>query len=135
MVTLKTKTARPSQLQAGDAVTHLDRSSPATWFAVPYTESLAFQVVPKASTAGLGERAAHAGRPPESATGNQLLHDRRIRSGRDTYCGAPPRAGIAKSSASRTPGRRRSESQIPGDVVQVTYSETLALKLEQLGAR
>ena len=67
MVTLQGEGGKLFQVQAGDAVKHLDQVKAGDVVAVTYTESLAFQVVPKGEKSqGVSESAER------TATGGEV---------------------------------------------------------------
>ncbi len=137
LVTLKGEDGKTFQVQAGDVVKHLDQVKPGDVVAVTYTESLAFQVVPKGEQPqGVSEGAQR------TADGGQIGRQATSYFRIDAYdpethvLWGTTAAGITKSITVQDPkAQAKLKSLIPGDVVQVTYSETLAIKLEKLGAR
>jgi hypothetical protein len=133
-VTLKGEDGKTFQVQAGDAVQHLDQVKPGDVVAVTYTESLAFQVVPKGEKAQgaavSAERVAGGGQVGRTVTGYFKI---------DAYDPAThvlwgtTADGITKSVVVQDPqAQERLKKLIPGNVVQVTYSESLAIKLEKM---
>lgn len=133
-VTLKGEDGKTFQVQAGDAVQRLDQVKPGDVVAVTYTESLAFQVVPKGEKAqGVttsAERVAGGGQVGRTVTSYFKIdaYDP------DTHVLWGTTAdGNTKSIVVQDPkAQERLKTLIPGDVVQVTYSESLAIKLEKV---
>jgi hypothetical protein len=134
MVTLKGQDGKMLEVEAGDAVKHLDQVKPGDVVAVTYTESLAFQVVPK------GEKPQGVSQSAErTASGGQI--GRQVTSyfkidayNPDTHLlWGTTAAGITKSITVQDPAAQaKLKKLIPGDVVQVTYSESLAISLEKV---
>lgn len=135
MVQLKGQDGKAYEVEAGPAVQHLDQVKPGDVVAVTYTESLAFQVVPKGETPqGVSESAQR--NPGGGEVGRQVTSYFKI----DAYdpethvLWGTTAAGITKSITVQDPkAQAKLGKLIPGDVVQVTYSESLAVKLEKVG--
>lgn len=134
MVTLQGEGGKLFQVQAGDAVKHLDQVKVGDVVAVTYTESLAFQVVPKGekpqSVAEVAERTATGGE-----VGRQVTSYFKIDAyNPDTHLlWGTTAAGITKSITVQDPtAQAKLAKLIPGDVVAVTYSESLAINLEKV---
>jgi hypothetical protein len=137
MVTLKGPDGKAFEVQAGDAVQHLDQVKPGDVVSVTYTEALAFQVVPKGETPqGVSESAQRTAAGAE--VGRQATSYFKIDAyDPDTHVlwgtGAN---GNTKSITVQDPkAQAKLKSLNPGTVVQVTYSESLAIRLEKVNAK
>lgn len=133
-VTLKGEDGKTFQVQAGDAVQHLDQVKPGDVVKVTYTEALAFQVVPKGEApqgeALLAERTKGGGAVGRAVTSyfkiNAYDPDTHVLWGTTAD-------GMTKSTVVQDPkAQERLKKLSPGNVVQVTYTETLAIKLEKI---
>jgi len=133
-VTLKGEDGKTFQVQAGEAVQHLDQVKPGDVVAVTYTESLAFQVVPKGEkpqgVTTSADRTAGGGQIGRTATSYFKI---------DAYdqnthvLWGTTADGITKSVVVQDPkAQERLKTLSPGNVVQVSYSESLAIKLEKV---
>jgi hypothetical protein len=137
MVTLKGPDGKTFEVQAGDAVQHLDQVKPGDVVSVTYTESLAFQVAPKGETPqGVSESAQRitgGGEIGRQATSYFTIDaydpDTHVLWG--TTAG-----GITKSVTVQDPkAQAKLKTLNPGTVVQVTYSESLAVRLEKVATK
>lgn len=132
-VTLKGPEGKTFQVQAGDAVKHLDQVKPGDVVAVSYTEALAFQVVPKGEkpqgVTASAERTGSGGEIGQTMTSYFKIDAYNP----DTHVlWGTSAEGITKSITVQDPAAQaKLKKLIPGDVVQVTYSESLAIKLEK----
>ncbi len=134
MVTLQGEGGKVFEVQAGDAVKHLDQVKVGDVVAVTYTEALAFQVVPKGEKPqGVSESAERTATGGE--VGRQVTSYFKI----DAYNAethllwGTTAAGITKSITVQDPkAQAKLAKLIPGDVVAVTYSESLAVNLEKV---
>lgn len=134
MVTLQGADGKTFSVQAGAAVKNLDKVQLGDVVVVTYTESLAFQVVPKGEKPqGVSESAER------TATGGEL--GRQVTSyfkidayDPDTHVlWGTTAGGITKSLTVQDPAARAKLAKLKsGDVVAVTYSETLAINLEKV---
>lgn len=134
MVTLQGEGGKVFEVQAGAAVKHLDQVKVGDVVAVTYTESLAFQVAPKGEQPqGVSESAER------TATGGEI--GRQVTSyfkidayDPDTHVlWGTTAGGITKSITVQDPAAQaKLKKLIPGDVVAVTYSESLAVNLEKV---
>ena len=134
MVTLQGEGGKLFEVQAGDAVKHLDQVKVGDVVAVTYTESLAFQVVPKGEKPqGVSESAERTGTGGE--IGRQVTSYFKIDAyNPDTHLlWGTTAGGITKSITVQDPtAQAKLAKLIPGDVVAVTYSESLAINLEKV---
>lgn len=134
MVTLEGADGKTFTVQAGDAVKHLDQVQLGDVVAVTYTESLAFQVVPKGEKPqGVSESAER------TASGGEIGHKVTSYFKIDAYnpdthlLWGTTAAGVTKSITVQDPvAQAKLKKLIPGDVVAVTYSESLAIALEKV---
>lgn len=132
-VTLKGPEGKTFVVQAGDAVQHLDQVKPGDVVVVAYTESLAFQVAPKGEKPqGVTESASRgtgSGQVGRTVTSYFKIDAYNV----DTHLLWGTTAdGITKSITVQDPAAQAKLAKLPsGTVVQVTYSESLAVKLEK----
>ena len=137
MVTLKGQDGKPFDVKAGDAVSHLEQVKPGDVVSVTYTESLAFQVAPKgenpqgvAESAKRIEGGREVGRQvTTSFTINSYEHDTHI------LWGTTAKGETKKVVVEDPDAQQRLEKLSPGNVVQVTYSESVAIRLAKVGDR
>ena len=133
LVTLKGPDGKTFEVQAGSAVQHLDQVKPGDVVSVTYTESLAFQVAPKGEApqgvSGSAQRVAGGAEVGRQATSYFTIdaYDP------DTHVlWGTTASGITKSVTVQDPkAQARLKTLNPGTVVQVTYSESLAIRLEK----
>lgn len=137
LVTLKDPEGKTFEVEAGPAVQHLDQVKPGDVVAVTYTESLAFQVVAKgekpqgvAETAKRTEGGGQVGRQVTSYfTINSYDPETHILWGTGAN-------GNTRSITVQDPkAQAKLKTLSPGNVVQVTYTESLAIKLEKVSAK
>ena len=133
MVTLKGPDGKTAEMQAGAAVRRLDQVKPGDVVSVTYTESLAFQVAPKGETPqGVSESAQRitgGGEIGRQATSFFTIdaYDPDTHVLRGTTA-----SGNTKSITVQDPkAQAKLKTLNPGTVVQVTYSESLAIRLEK----
>ncbi len=137
LVTLKGPEGKTFEVVAGSAVHHLDQVQPGDVVAVTYTESLAFQVVPK------GEKPQGSSESVERTKGGGEVGRVVTRSFKiDSYdpnthvlwgTGAQ---GNTRSITVQDPKAQAALAKLsPGNEVQVTYSESLAIKLEKVASK
>jgi len=133
MVTLKGEDGKTFEVEAGEAVKHLDQVKPGDVVVVTYTESLAFQVAPKGEkpqgVSAAAKRTGSGGEVGRTATGYFKIDAYNP----DTHVlWGTTGQGVTKSITVQDPKAQEKLKQLkPGDVVQVTYSESLAIKLEK----
>jgi hypothetical protein len=137
MVTLKGPDGKTFEVQAGSAVQRLDQINPGDVVSVTYTESLAFQVAPKGETPqGVSESAQRitgGGEIGRQATSFFTIDaydpDTHVLWGTTAN-------GITKSITVQDPkAQAKLKTLNPGTVVQVTYSESLAVRLEKVATK
>lgn len=137
LVTLKGPEGKIFQVEAGPAVQRLDQVKPNDIVAVTYTESLAFDVVPKGeavaqSVSQSAQKVAGGAEVGRQATSFFTIDAYNP----DTHVlwgtGA---GGITKSITVQDPkAQAKLKTLNPGTVVQVTYTESLAVRLEKVSA-
>lgn len=137
MVTLKGPDGKTFEVQAGSAVRQLDQVKPGDVVSVTYTESLAFQVAPKGEAQqGVSEsaqRVSGGGEVGRQATSYFTIDaydpDTHVLWGTTAN-------GITKSITVQDPkAQAKLKTLNPGTVVQVTYSESLAVRLEKVATK
>jgi hypothetical protein len=134
MVTLKGEDGKNFEVEAGSAVQHLDQVKPGDIVVATYTESLAFQV------ANRGERPAGVSQSARknvgsAEIGHTVTSSFRIASyDRNTHVlWATTAKGETKKVTVQDPqAQARLAKLSPGNVVKVTYTESLAIKLEKV---
>jgi hypothetical protein len=134
LVTLKGPEGKTFEVEAGPAVQHLDQVKPGDVVAVTYTESLAFQVVPKGEKPqGVSESAKRTTGGGE--VGRQVTSYFKI----DSYdpnthvlWGTGAKGNTQSITVQDPKAQARLAKLSPGNVVQVTYTESLAIKLEKV---
>ncbi|MDH5175995.1 MAG: hypothetical protein OEW50_08295 [Gammaproteobacteria bacterium] len=134
LVTLKGPEGNTFQVEAGDAVKHLDKVAPGDMVAVTYTESIAFQVVgkdekPEGVTGG-ATRTGNGGQVGRTVTSYFKINSYE----RDTHVlwGTGPEGNTRSIVVQDPKAQKKLETLSPGAVVQVTYTESLAIKLEKV---
>lgn len=137
MVTLKGEDGKTFDVQAGQAVQHLDQVKPGDVVSATYTESLAFQVVPKGETPqGVSETAQRTTGGGE--VGRQVTSYFKINAyDPDTHVlWGTSAQGVTKSITVQDPkAQEKLKTLSPGAVVQVTYTESLAIRLEKIASK
>jgi hypothetical protein len=134
LVTLQGEDGKVFEVQAGDAVKHLDQVKLGDVVAVTYTESLAFQVAAKGEKPqGVSQSASRTG------SGGQIGREVTSYFKIDAYnpdthlLWGTTAAGVTKSITVQDPAAQAKLAKLnPGDVIQVTYSESLAINLEKV---
>jgi hypothetical protein len=134
LVTLKGPQGNTFEVEAGPAVQRLDQVAPGDVVSVTYTESLAFDVVPKGEKPqGVTEGAKRTAGGAE--VGRQVTSYFTINA-YDTkthVLWGTGANGLTKSITVQDPkAQARLATLSPGAVVQVTYNESVAIKLEKV---
>jgi hypothetical protein len=134
LVTLKGPEGNVFDVEAGPAVQHLEKVAPGDVVAVTYTESLAFEVVgkdekPEGVTGGI-TRTGDGGKVGRTVTSHFKINSYE----RDTHVlwGTGPQGNTRSIVVQDPKAQKKLETLSPGDVVQVTYTESLAIKLEKV---
>lgn len=134
MVTLKGEDGKDFDVQAGSHVEHLDRVKPGDVVVATYTESLAFEVVakdekPAGATQSVNRNVggAEVGRT-ETGSFKIAAYDA------DTHVlWVTTAKGETKKITVQDPkAQAKLKTLSPGTVVKVTYTESLAIKLEKV---
>jgi len=137
MVTLKGEDGKTFDVKASEAVHHLDQVKPGDVVSVTYTESLAFQVAPRGEKPqGVSQSAKRIEGGRE--VGRQLTTSFRINSyEQDTHIlwGTTAKGETKKIVIEDPQAQERLAKLSPGDVVQVTYSESVAIRLAKVGEK
>ena len=134
LVTLKGPEGNTFDVEADPAVEHLDKVAPGDVVAVTYTESIAFEVVgkdekPEGVTGG-ATRTSDGGQVGRTVTSHFKINSYE----RDTHVlwGTGPKGNTRSIVVQDPRAQKKLETLSPGDVVQVTYTESLAVKLEKV---
>jgi hypothetical protein len=132
-VTLKTEAGESVPVQAGSAVKNFDQIKVGDIVKATYTESIAFQVVPEGTAGGA---AASANRIPGGAEVGQTVTTSFKVSSVDPATNVmwvTLEDGSTKKIQVQDPkAQERLKTLKPGNVVSVTYTESMALQLEKL---
>lgn len=133
MVTLKGADGKAFDVEAGPAVEHLDQVKPGDVVMVAYTESIAFQVVPKGEESqGVSESASRVAGGRE--VGRQVTTSFRVASvdpATNILWVSLPNGDTKKIHVEDPAAQQRLKTLSPGNVVTVTYSQSLAVRLEK----
>jgi hypothetical protein len=133
MVTLTGPDGKNFEVEAGPAVQHLDQVKPGDVVVATYTESLAFQVAPTGETpVGASQSAKRTDLGGE--VGHQVTSSFKINAyDQNTHeLWVTTAKGETKKIVVQDPkAQERLKTLSPGTTVQVTYSESLAIKLEK----
>jgi hypothetical protein len=134
LVTLKGPEGNTFQVEAGPAVQHLDKVAPGDVVAVTYTESVAFEVVgkdekPQGATEA-AQRTTGGGQVGRTVTTYFKInaYDRNTH----VLWGTGPQGNTQSIVVQDPKAQKKLESLSPGNVVQVTYTESLAVRLEKV---
>lgn len=134
LVTLKDASGKTFEVEAGPAVQHLDKVAPGDVVAVTYSESLAFEVVGKderpQGASESAQRTAGGGEVGHTVTSHFKINSY----DRNTHVlwATGPRGNTQSIVVKDPKAQKKLESLSPGNVVQVTYTESLAVKLEKV---
>lgn len=136
-VTLKGEDGKPFDVTADASIQHLNQVKPGDIVAVTYTESLAFQVVPKGEKPeGVSQSAKKIQGGRE--LGRQLTTSFKIDAyDQDTHVlwGTNAKGETRKIVVKDPEAQEKLKNLSPGNVVQVTYNESLAIRLAKVDAR
>jgi hypothetical protein len=134
MVTLKTEGGETIDVAAGPAVKNFDQIKVGDVVKATYTESIAFQVAPKGETpAGASETVNRI--PGGAAVGQQVTTSFKVASvdPETNVLWVTLANGTTKKIQVQDPkAQERLKTLSPGDVVAVTYTESMAIQLEKL---
>lgn len=134
IVTLRTEGGETMDVEAGQAVRNFDQIKIGDKVKVTYTESVAFQVVPKGETPG--GVAQSANRVSGGAEiGQQVTTSFKVASVdpmTNTLWVTLPNGNSKKIHVQDPEAQQRLKHLSPGNVVAVTYTEAVAVQLEKL---
>jgi hypothetical protein len=134
MVTLKTEDGQTVDIEAGPAVKNFDQIKVGDIVKATYTESIAFQVVPKGETPGGASQSANR-IPGGAEVGQQVTTSFKVSSvdpATNTLWVTLPNGNTKKIQVQDPKAQERLKTLSPGNVVAVTYTESVALQLEKL---
>lgn len=134
MVTLKGSDGKTVDVEAGPAVQHLDEIKVGDVVLAAYTESLAFEVVPKGEKPQGGSESAKR-IPGGGELGRQVTSSFKVASVNpetNILWVTLPNGDTKKIHVQDPKAQERLKTLSPGNVVAVTYSQSLAIRLEKL---
>lgn len=134
MVTLKTQDGQTVDIEAGPAVKNFDQIKVGDTVKATYTESIAFQVVPKGETAGGASQSASR-IPGGAEVGQQVTTSFKVASvdpETNILWVTLPNGNTKKIHVQDPQAQARLKTLSPGNVVSVTYTESVAVQLEKL---
>jgi hypothetical protein len=134
MVTLKTEDGQTVDVQAGEAVKNFDQIKVGDVVKATYTESIAFQVVPQGETPGGASQTANR-IPGGAAVGQQVTTSFKVASvdpETNVLWVTLPNGTTKKIQVQDPKAQARLKMLTPGNVVAVTYTESMAIQLEKL---
>lgn len=134
MVTLKTQDGQTVDIEAGPAVKNFDQIKVGDTVKATYTESIAFQVVPKGETAGGASQSANR-IPGGAEVGQQVTTSFKVASvdpETNILWVTLPNGNTKKIHVQDPQAQARLKTLSPGNVVSVTYTESVAVQLEKL---
>ena len=133
-VTLKNEAGETFPVKAGSAVQNFDKIKVGDIVKATYTESIAFQVVPEGGAAG--GASASANRIPGGAeVGQTVTTSFKVSSvdpATNTLWVTLEDGSTKKIQVQDPKAQERLKTLKPGNVVSVTYTESMALQLEKL---
>jgi hypothetical protein len=134
MVTLKTEGGETVDVEAGSEVKNFDQIKVGDVVKATYTESIAFQVAPKGETpAGTSQTVNRI--PGGAAVGQQVTTSFKVASvdpETNVLWVTLPSGTTKKIQVQDPKAQERLKTLRPGDVVGVTYTESMAIQLEKL---
>jgi hypothetical protein len=133
-VTLKTEDGQTVDVQAGSAVKNFDQIKVGDVVKATYTESIAFQVVPEGGTPGGASQSANR-IPGGAEVGQQVTTSFKVASvdpATNILWVTLPNGNTKKIQVQDPKAQERLKTLRPGNVVAVTYTESMALQLEKL---
>jgi len=134
MVTLKGQDGQTFDVQAGPEVKNFDKIVVGDVVKASYTESLAFQVAPKGVTPGGASESANR-IPGGAEVGKQVTTSFKVASvdpATNILWVTLANGNTKKINVQDPKAQERLKTLKPGDVVAVTYTESLAIQLEKL---
>jgi hypothetical protein len=133
-VTLKTEAGDTVDVAAGSEVKNFDQIKVGDVVRATYTESIAFNVVPKGETPGGASQTAQ--RVPGGAqVGQQVTSSFKVASVEpetNMLWVTLPNGDTKKIQVQDPEAQKRLKTLSPGNVVAVTYSKSMAIQLEKL---
>jgi hypothetical protein len=133
-VTLKTEGGETVDVAAGSQVKNFDQIRVGDVVKATYTESIAFQVVPKGETPGGASQTAQ--RVPGGAeVGQQVTTSFKVASvdpQTNILWVTLPNGSTKKIQVQDPEAQKRLKTLSPGNVVAVTYTKSIAIQLEKL---
>jgi hypothetical protein len=133
-VTLKTETGDMVDVAAGSQVKNFDQIKVGDVVKATYTESVAFKVVPKDEIPG-GATETVQRVPGGGAVGQQVTTSFKVASvepANNILWVTLPNGHTKKIQVQDPEAQKRLKNLSPGNVVAVTYTESLAVQLEKL---
>ena len=134
IVTLKTQDGQTLDVEAGPEVKNFNQIKVGDTVKATYTESVAFQVVPKGETPGGAAQIADR-IPGGVAVGQQVTTSFKVTSvdpKTNILWVTLPNGNTKKIQVQDPKAQERLKTLSPGNVVSVTYTEAMALQLEKL---
>jgi hypothetical protein len=134
MVTLKTEDGQTLDVVAGEAVKNFDQIKVGDTVKATYTESLAFQIAPKGETpAGASQGAVRI--PGGAQVDQRVTTSFKVASvdpATNTLWVTMQNGDTKKIQVQDPAAQARLKTLSPGNVVAVTYTESVAIQLEKL---
>jgi hypothetical protein len=134
MVTLKTEAGDTLVVEAGPEIKNFDKIVVGDVVKATYTESVAFQLVPKGETAG-GATQTVQRIPGGAEVADQVTTSFKVASvdpATNVLWVTLPTGETKKINVQDPEAQKRLKNLSPGNVVSVTYTESVALQLEKL---
>jgi len=134
MVSLKGEDGQTFDVEAGPGVKNFDQIKVGDTVKATYTESLAFQVVPKGTTPGGATQSANR-IPGGAEVGHQVTSSFKVASvepANNVLWVTLPNGNTKKIHVEDPAAQERLKNLSPGNVVSVTYTESVAIQLEKL---
>jgi hypothetical protein len=134
MVTLKTEGGETVEVSAGEEVKNFDQIKVGDTVKATYTESVAFQVAPKGEIPGGASQGA-VRIPGGAKVGQQVTTSFKVASvdpETNVLWVTLPNGNTKKIQVEDPEAQARLKTLSPGNVVAVTYTESVALQLEKL---
>jgi hypothetical protein len=134
MVTLKTEDGQTFDVKAGPSVKNFSQIKVGDAVKATYTESIAFQVVPKGETPGGASQSANR-IPGGAEVEEQVTTSFKVASvdpATNILWVTLPNGNTKKIQVQDPKAQERLKTLSPGNVVAVTYTESMALQLEKL---
>jgi hypothetical protein len=134
IVTLKTEGGETVDVEAGPAVKNFDQIKVGDTVKASYTESIAFQVAPKGETPGGTSQSVNR-IPGGAAVGKTITTSFKVASidpATNVLWVTLPNGNTKKIHVEDPVAQQRLKTLSPGNVVAVTYTESVAVQLEKL---